>query len=55
MSETTRPSGPASLHYAWIVAGVTFLVLIVTAGVIEVSCTRMTAPLASSSRTGDNP
>jgi predicted MFS family arabinose efflux permease len=33
MSETTRPSGPASLHYAWIVAGVTFLVLIVTAGV----------------------
>ena len=33
MSETTRPSGPASFHYAWIVAGVTFLVLIVTAGV----------------------
>jgi sugar phosphate permease len=30
---STKPSGPASFHYAWVVAGVTFLVLIVTAGV----------------------
>src|SRR4029450_11815659 len=29
----TKPPGRASFHYAWIVAGVTFLVLIVTAGV----------------------
>ena len=34
MTETSsKPSGPVSFHYAWIVAGVTFLVLIVTAGV----------------------
>jgi sugar phosphate permease len=29
----TRPAGRATFHYAWIVAGVTFLVLLVTAGV----------------------